>query len=166
MNLFLKPFLAVFLVLGISSVGRAQSGNADSEISAFLGNFLPNQISGITEILPVFGGRYSFLNQSRTGALEFSLSNSHAEGVDYSQFGAALRADMPMIDQFMGSVYLGLNLSWYRPALETERKLDLGFQLGTAFSMRLNETVWLRTDVKFNGTPGTSLEILLGLVLR
>ena len=136
----------------------AQEGGAEqaSEISLFVGSLLPNQIDGVTEILPVFGGRYGF-STDRLGVAEFGVSNTHAEGVDFTILSASLRADLPAIDQFIGSVYGGVDLSWFRPAGSEDRKTETGLHVGAAMAIMVSDTLWFRSDLKFNASPGTSM---------
>lgn len=157
---------AVFL---ISSPAHAQDGAATatsgSEISLFVGSLLPNQIEGVTEILPVFGGRYGFKTGS-FGVVELGLSNSHAQGVDFSTFSGSLRADLPPIDQFTGFFYGGLDFNYYRPVNSDSRKSETGLHVGTGLTVHMSDSLWLRSDLNFMVQPGTSLSILFGLVYK
>lgn len=146
----------------------AQEGSSSaggSEFSLFVGSLLPNQIDGVSEILPVFGGRYGIATE-RLGVAEFGFGNSHAEGVDFTTFSASLRADLPPVDQFIGSVYGGLDISYFRPAGSEDRKTDTGLHVGAALSMYASDTLWFRSDLKFNAAPGTSLSLLFGIVFQ
>lgn len=138
-------------------------GSGGSEISLFLGSMLPNQIEGVTEILPVFGGRYG-LHTSSVGVMEFGLTNAHAEGVDFTTFSGSLRADLPTIDQFFGLIYGGIDIHYYRPVNTDERKTETGLHVGSGLMMHVSNTLWLRTDLKFMAAPGTSLSIMFGFV--
>ncbi len=143
-----------------------EGGSADgSEISLYLGSMLPNQIDGVTEILPIFGGRYG-ISTASAGVLEFGLSNIHAEGVDFTTLSVSLRADLPAIDQFVGIFYGGLDLNYYRPATASSRTTETGLHIGTGLMMHTTDTLWFRTDLKFMASPGTSLSLLFGIVLK
>ena len=145
----------------------AQDGGSanGSEISLFLGTMLPNQIDGITEILPLFGGRYGF-RTGTFGVAEFGLSNAHAEGVDFTTLSGTIRADLPAIDQFVGIFYGGVDINYYRPNGKDNRSTDTGLHIGTGLMVHLSDTLWLRTDLKFMVQPGTSLSILGGIVFK
>ena len=165
----LRSFLCFVLLVCLlrASNANAQEGGAEagSEISLFVGSLLPNQIDGVTEILPVFGGRYGFATE-RLGVAEFGFSNTHAEGVDFTILSASLRADLPAIDQFIGSVYGGLDLTWYRPAGSEDRTTEKGLHVGAAMAVMVNDNLWFRSDLKFNASPGTSMALQFGLVFR
>ena len=126
---------------------------------------LPNQIEGVTEILPVFGGRYGFSVGTFT-QVEFGLSNTHAEGVDFTTLSTSYRADLPAVDHFFGFIYGGIDLNFYRPVNASDRKFDPGFHVGAGLMMHVSGTLWLRSDLKFMAEPGTSLQFLFGFVLR
>jgi hypothetical protein len=143
-----------------------EAGGADgSEISLFLGSMLPNQIDGITEILPLMGGRYGF-HTANLGVVELGLTNTHAEGVDFTTLSGSLRADLPAIDQFVGIFYGGIDLNYYRPAGSENRSTDTGLHLGTGLMVHVSDTLWFRTDLKFMASPGTSLSIMAGFLFR
>lgn len=153
----------VFLTMPLSAFAQdAESGS--SEVSLFVGSHLPNQIDGVTEILPVFGGRYGMALGG--GIAELGLSNSHAEGVDFTTLSTSMRADLPAIDQFMGSIYGGLDFNFYRPAGAEDRTTETGFHVGAAILMHASSTLWFRGDLKFAANPGTSLFLLFGIVFR
>lgn len=154
------------ILLSVSDAKAQEDGAAEgSEISLFVGSLLPNQIDGVTEILPVFGGRYGF-STDRMGVAEFGVSNTHAEGVDFTVVSASLRAELPAIDQFVGSVYGGLDFTWFRPAGAEERQSETGLHVGAALSAMISNTLAFRSDLKLNASPGTSMALQFGLVFK
>jgi hypothetical protein len=156
------------VVVGHPTDAAAQEGGGGeggSEFSLFIGSMLPNQIDGVTEILPVFGGRYGF-STGQMGVAEFGFGNTHAEGVDFTTFSASLRGDLPAIDQFVGFVYGGVDISYFRPAGSEDRKTDTGIHVGAGLAVHASDTLWFRSDLKFNASPGTSLSLLFGIVFR
>jgi hypothetical protein len=144
----------------------AQSATTGSdEISFYLGEMLPSGIEHVTEILPVFGGRYG-LQTARVGVAEFGLFNTHAQGVDFSTFEASLRGSMET-SPGMDVVYFGgFDVNYYTPENEEGRKTSTGFHVGAGGLMQVTDTLWLRGDLKFMGGPGTSLYLLFGLVFK
>lgn len=175
-NFQMKRFLArtaglILISLSLEtfdrSVAQAQEGGegGGSEISLYLGTMLPNQIDGVTEILPLFGGRYG-LRTGSVGTLEFGLTNTHAEGVDFTTFTGSLRADLPAMDGFFGIIYTGIDINYYRPAGSEDRRTETGFHIGSGLLMQASDTLWFRSDLKFMASPGTSLSLLFGLVFR
>lgn len=157
------------VVVGHPTDAAAQAGGGGgaggSEFSLFIGSLLPNQIDGVTEILPVFGGRYG-IPTSRVGVAEFGFGNTHAEGVDFTTLSGSLRADLPAIDQFVGFVYGGFDISYFRPAGSEDRKTDTGLHVGAGLSVHASDTLWFRSDLKFSASPGTSLALLFGIVFQ
>jgi len=175
----MRRFLARGLGLVILSVALSILGGSDafaqddggggegggSEISLYLGTMLPNQIDGVTEILPLMGGRYG-LRTASMGTFELGATNTHAEGVDFTTFTGSIRADLPAMDGFFGIIYTGIDINYYRPAGSEDRRTETGFHVGSGLLMHASDTLWFRSDLKFMASPGTSLSLLFGLVFR
>lgn len=165
----LRPFIygLVFAIVFCATGERAsaQEGSAGaSDFSLYVGSLLPNQIDGVTEILPVWGARYGLGTQ--LGTVEFGGSNTHAQGVDFTTLTVSLRGDIPVADQTLGLIYGGLDLNYYQPVNETSRQTVTGVHIGTGLMVKVVDTLWLRADLKFMGGPGTSLYLAAGLVFR
>jgi hypothetical protein len=161
--------LAVFstMVIGLAS-GRAFAQAADgggSDMSFFVGYMLPNQIDNVTQILPVFGGRYS-LGIPNVGGLEFEGLNTHSNGVDFTSVAMSLRGEIPVIQGINALIYGGPDLHYYIPSGSSSRLTDYGVHFGVAGMMFVTDTLWLRSDLKFLGGPGTQLQLLFGLLFR
>ncbi len=101
----------VVFVLSCLAFDRAsaQSQDIGNDLSLYLGSMLPNQIDGVTEILPVFGGRYSIATQA--GSVEMGLANTHAMGVDFTTAELSLRGDVPVGEGMTGIIYGGIDLN-------------------------------------------------------
>ena len=159
----LQFLVASVLVVACSDGAQAQ-GDVGSDFSMFLGYMLPNQIDGVTEILPIFGGRYAF--GLPAGAVEISGENSHAQGIDWTSFGLSLRGEIPVATGVTGLIYAGPSLHYYAPVNDTARRSDYGFHFGIGGLMLVTDSLWLRSDLKFMGNPGTSLYLMFGLMFR
>jgi hypothetical protein len=160
-------YVPLLFLLAFASVAKAQETGAagsGSDFSVSVGSLLPNQIDGVTEILPVFGGRYAM--STGLGKLEFGGFNSHAEGVDFTTGEASLRGDFPVGDGAVGLVYAGIDLNWYAKKNSSDRQTETGFHIGTGAMLHVAETFWLRGEFKFMGGPGTSLYLLFGIAFR
>jgi hypothetical protein len=156
----------VFLSLTGPSLALAQdSGGGSNDFRLFVGHILPNQIEGISEIMPVFGGSYTMISGSG-GGFELGGSNVHAEGVDFTTLSGSLVGELAPAPDLAARLYLGVDLNYYRPLNESARKTETGVHFGTAALMHVTNTLWLRADLKMMGGPGTSLWILFGLVFR
>jgi hypothetical protein len=151
------------LMMVTSQAVRAEE-TGGSEFRLFIGHILPNQIEGVTEIMPVFGASYGL--QTAAGVVELGGSNVHAEGVDFTTFSGSLAGQFPAAPDILGLVYGGLDLNYYRPVNESARKTETGVHFGTGMLLHVANTLWLRGDIKMMGGPGTSLWILFGLVFR
>ncbi|MES2965698.1 MAG: hypothetical protein V4760_17585 [Bdellovibrionota bacterium] len=163
LHLVLFTSLIALIAFSTPRAARAQEATSD-DISLYVGSMLPNQVNGVDEILPVFGGRYGF--GTKIGTLEAGGANSHAEGVDFTTISGSLRGDFDLGDGMSGLVYGGLDFNWYIPEGATERQSETGFHIGTGALMSVSENLSLRADLKFMGGPGTSLYLLLGVMFR
>ncbi len=143
--------------------GGANAQPIGSEFGVHTGPMLPNQIEGMSEIQPLWGLRYGI--PSGKGFLEFNLMNSRAEGVVYYNAAGSYRFDVTL-DEVTGFVYGGLDVhQWSSPPDDTTRVVP-GIHVGGGILMPLGDSLWFRSEMKFNMIPGTALYIGFGLVLR
>lgn len=149
---------------GTQALAQAEGESSGSEISLFLGSMLPNQIDGVTEIMPLVGGRFGL--NTLAGVLELGAFNSHAYGVDFTNFDLSVRGDLPVAEGIAAGIYGGLDINWYAPYGSTARLTETGIHLGAAGLMSISSNLWLRGDLKFMGGPGTSLLLLFGIMFR
>lgn len=143
---------------------RAQSNESSNDFSGFIGYMLPNQIDNVTEILPLFGARYAF--GLPMGAIEAEFENSHSQGVDWTSFGLSLRGEIPVAPGLSGLIYGGPDLHYYAPNGTLDRRTEYGVHFGAAGLVLVKDSLWLRSDLKFMGNPGTALYLLFGIMLR
>jgi hypothetical protein len=135
-----------------------------NEVSGHVGSYLPNQIKGVTEILPFFGFRYGF--KTRAGLAEMGFMNAHAMGVDFTTLEASLRGDIVPFENITAIFYGGPDFHYYRPIDETKRRMMFGGHFGTGLMFLIAESLWFRTEMKFNVSPGVGLYIGFGLAMR
>lgn len=143
----------------------AQSGTpTGDDLSLFAGYLLPNDIDNVTDILPVFGGRYALAMP--LGSVELEMTNTHSRGVDFTSFTASLRGEAQIGPGISGLIYGGPDLHWYIPQGDTQRHTDYGVHVGGAGLLMVTDAFWLRGDLKLNLNPGTALVLLFGIMLR
>lgn len=162
-TLSLLTFVCGFGILVSPNAVYAQSIQGD-DFSLFIGYMLPNQIEHVTEILPIFGGRYSF-DLAGSGALEVEGANTHALGVDFTTLSLNLRGEVTLMPGINALIYGGPDFHYYAGQGQS-RQVDYGVHFGAAGLMLIQESLWLRTDFKFLGNPGTALYLFLGLMFR
>lgn len=162
---FCRVFIC-FVILASLGEARAQAGGegGNNDFSFFLGYMFPNSIDNVTEVMPVFGGRYGFAMPF--GVVEGEFTNTHSEGVDFTTFGANLRGDINLGQGLTALVYGGPDFHYYIPRGSTSRQTDLGVHFGVGGLMHVTDTLWLRTDLKFHGNPGTAMYLLFGVMFR
>lgn len=153
----------------LSFMGGANSafaaGDGTDEISGHLGSMLPNQIEGVTEILPIFGFRYAHSVASGL-SIEGGLENAHAKGVDFTAATFDLRGDIPLGDQMFALLYGGLTFNYYSKINTQDRQSEWGGNVGGALLAGITETLAVRADLRMSASPGTSLYLGFGLAFR
>ena len=80
--------------------------------------------------------------------------------------GVSLRGEIPVMTGISGLIYGGPDFHYYSPIGTTQRQMDYGVHFGVGALMLVSETLWLRSDLKFNGNPGTSMSLLFGFMFR
>lgn len=148
---------------------KADAGAGGGETSKFgnmygihTGPLLPNQIPGMTEIMPLWGIRYGI--PVRKGTLETGIASARAKGVEYYNGSVSIRGDYN-IDDLFALVYAGLDTHYYSPN-GSPFTMYFGAHVGGGFAAHLGDLLWFRSDMKFNVNPGTALYIGFGLEWR
>lgn len=162
--------MILLLSLGTSAPAQdnADSGDAKEDkqfgkiYGLHVGPLLPNQIRGMSEIMPVWGARYAM--PLRKGHAEFGLANSQANGTSYYNVSASFRGDYQIEDLF-AVAYAGLDTHYWNAPSESAQTM-FGFHVGGGFAAHLSDMLWFRSDMKFNVNPGTALYIGFGLEWR
>jgi hypothetical protein len=138
--------------------------NATAEYGLHLGNLLPNQIPGCTEIIGLGGVRAGFRLAPRQ-YVEGGVIMGNGEGVEWKNIHADLRMDIP-IENLTAIAYGGADMIYYKPSTQDSNKLLFGGHVGGGLLAHLTEASWFRFDMKFGFSPGTSLYIGFGIMLR
>ncbi len=147
-----------------SEKGGTETGqNVGSEWGFHLGSFLPNQIDGITEILPMWGARYGI--KTKRGFIEAGADFSKAMGTRFTTASLSIRGDIP-VQSLVGHVSLGLDLHQVIPPGSDGTTYLGGGHVGGGIMSLIGGDVWFRSDMKFNINPGTSLYIGFGFLFR
>lgn len=141
----------------------AQGSNASYEGGFHLGNLLPNQINGVTEIMGLGGVRGAFRLAPLTYA-EGGLIMGNGEGAEWKNTHLDIRMDIP-VENLTGVATLGADMVYYK-GNGTGTKIIFGGHAGGGIQMPLSGIAWFRADMKFGFSPGTSLYIGFGLVFR
>lgn len=134
------------------------------EVSGYIGTLLPNQISGVTEILPAWGLRYS--HPLSFGFVEAGVRDSHAKGVVWDVVSLDMRFDMNTVEGFTNIFYLGVDMNAYKPEFRGDRIWIGGAHVGTGLLMKVASTFWIRSDIGLAVSPGTSLFLNIGFAIR
>jgi hypothetical protein len=140
------------------------SNDALYEFGAHLGNLLPNQIDGVSEILGLGGARAGVRLSPGTYA-EGGLILGNGDGVHWKNIHTDLRMDVP-IENIVGLAFVGADAIYYKGANTSKDKLLFGGHVGGGVRVHVSGTMWFRTDMKFGFSPGTSLYFGFGFEWR
>lgn len=170
----MKPVLILTIVLFAKSAGAqpAEGGgkgdfsgkNVGTEMGFHIGNLLPNQISGVTEITGLGGVRGGYKIGNMIFA-ESSIAMGNGDGVEWKNLDLGIRMDIP-VENLVGMAYIGPDITYYKPSNSGSTKIIFGAHAGGGVQTKLGETIWFRGDMKFGISPGTSLYISFGFVFR
>ncbi|NJL25740.1 MAG: hypothetical protein HC902_11580 [Calothrix sp. SM1_5_4] len=170
-------FTVLFTVLLCASASFAQnSGNnnedestkfpgsdAPFEVGFHLGSLLPNQITGVTEIMGLGGGRMGIRLSPQT-YFETGFITGNGEDQQWKNVHADLRMDIP-VQTLVGVAFVGADTVYYK-GRTGGTKLIFGGHAGGGIQTHLAGSAWFRADMKFGFSPGTSLYIGFGFVWR
>jgi hypothetical protein len=138
--------------------------NVGYEVGVHVGNLLPNQISGVTEITGLGGARIGY----KVGQLTFiegGATMGNSNGVEWKNVDLSLRMDIP-VEHLVGMAYIGPDVNYYKASTSEKSKLIFGAHAGGGMQTKLGRFTWFRADMKFGVSPGTSLYIGFGFVFR
>lgn len=171
--------LILLMLLGCSSAGvwaqapsaGEETGGATAESTKdapfeagfHLGNLLPDQIDGVTEIMSLGGVRAGYLLAPRSYA-EAGIIMGNGEGQKWKNVHADLRMDIP-VETLVGIAYVGADMVQYK-GVGTGEKIIFGGHAGGGIQTQLTGAVWFRGDMKFSFSPGTTLYIGFGIMWR
>jgi len=162
-----------FALFSFSAMGQADGGaggdsghglgGGDYEAALMIGSLLPNQINGITEIMGL-GGVRGGVRIAPAGWWEFNLNMGNGSGQEWRDASTDIRMDIP-VENLVAIAFLGLDVVQYQGQGASE-VIDFGGHVGGGIQANIGGDIWLRTDMKFQFNPGTSLMIGLSVMWR
>jgi len=161
--LLLSTFSRVSFAQAGAASGKPQGYDAPFEFGFHLGNLLPNQISGVEEIMALGGVRAGF-RLGPESYMEAGFISGNGEGVEWKNAHVDIRMDIP-IENLVAVSYVGADTNYYK-GVGHGTKLIFGGHAGGGIQGHLSGSCWFRGDMKFGFSPGTSLYIGVGLVFR
>lgn len=142
------------------------------EAGFFCGPFLPNQIPGISELMPLCGARVGLkVNENTWMEPSFLSGSGHAQQYRIASLG--FRTDMAY-DDIIASLYAGPSIHFAtQPLVDAagnsigdQTNIYIGGHLGGSLWAKINDVFYFRSDMSFYLSPGTSLYIGFGVVFR
>lgn len=144
------------------SVNPAPKGHA---FSFHMGPILPDTtVEATQEILRGIGFRYAMPFRGRS-LLEAGYTTSHSEGANYTDGSLSLRVDTPFQDMYAFGL-LGANVVRIKGPLVPEYKNYIGGHIGGGFLAHVADTLFFRTEMRFNFEPGMILFFGFGFEYR
>ena len=158
--------VSVLVAFSFASVAAADdASSADpSEFSLAAGYILPSRISGMDQVMPIWGLRYGL--PVSFGVIEFEGVSSHSYGSDYYNVAAGVRGNSPIFPGANFIYFAGIDETVYRPSTKAQNLNHLGFHFGGGLMMRIVNSIWFRSDARFINAPGSILAVEVGLVYR
>jgi hypothetical protein len=168
MILFLAFFANSFDVFAQTSQEETQGQpRRGFELGINVGPFLVSGISGVREILPFAGVRYSM--PFRKMHFEATGLSGRAEGTEYHLIDAGIRIDLAY-DFISYFLLLGGDYHyWKRVPTEWQEfpyRSGNGWHTGFGFYYPISDVFSFRNDFKLNFGPGTSMYIGVGFVIH
>lgn len=145
------------------SGGGTPSDNASYEVGFHVGDILPNQIGGLSEIIGLGGLRIGTRIAPLT-YFEGGFITGNGAGAQWKDVHADVRMDIP-VENLVGFAYLGADTLYFKGAGKSTQVL-FGGHVGGGLQAHFTGNVWFRGDMKFSISPGTSLYVGAGLEYR
>jgi len=164
-----------------SQIGWAQtpppagSGSTSSQsfydLGLKAGSFLPYDIVGVRELLPIASFVFGH-GLSSTTRLEYHLSAANAKGITYYNGALSVRYDFKVLETLPLFFLIGLDAHVYKRKNTSVTNSEFpfrtvtGWHTGVGGEANIFSDVFFRIDVKLGFSPGRQMLLTGGLILR
>lgn len=148
---------------GAGAEGDSSGQDTNYEGGIVIGDLLPSQIPGLTEITGVGGVRGGY-RLTPMAVAEAAFIAGNGSGAEYKNLAASVRLDVP-IESFVGFMVVGLDITNYKGA-GLGAKTFGGGHMGGGIMTQLGGALWIRSDMKFTFNPGISMNLNFSLLFR
>ena len=171
----LQPALLAFALFAVHVSAFAQTSETDQNLNPPLtrgiqlgvstGPFMANGITGVREILPLFGVRFGF--PFRKIFVEASALSGRAQGTEFhsADLGIRIDLDFEFIQYF---ILAGADVHYWKRAPNTFREFEYrsgsGWHTGFGFFYPISDVLSFRNDFKISFGPGTTMFVGVGFV--
>lgn len=163
-SILIASFILCFSTESFAQAQVDETGaNVLLEFGAHLGNLLPNQITGLSEITGMGGVRAGY-RLGPMGFVEGGATVGRGDGAEIINSHLSVRMDIP-VENIVGTAFLGPDLTYYKGAGQSGKYYG-GGHIGGGIMALMGGSLWFRSDMKFTVNPGTSLYIDFGFVFR
>lgn len=157
----------ILLCLWILLAWNSQLFASDAGVKEYAvvgGWVLPDQVPGMTEVLPTWGLRGG-LGVSQRTLLSASYFNALAKGVDSHQLNLEARYSA-FSEGVIGYLSAGAALLRYESDTLEEEQQKVNILMSTGALLHLNHRLWLQSEMQFQLDPGVQLRLTFGLAYR
>jgi hypothetical protein len=167
MKYWLFAFIFSLPIFLLPTIGFAQESGSSrdprtsNDIFLNFGTLLPSR-NGLTESVPGWGLRYS--KPTSKGLFEFGAFSGIGNSIVYRSGSADYRLDFSL--EGLNAIFLlGVHVDQYRSDTVSSR-IGGGWHYGGGFTTEIGGPFLLRFDFRQRFSPGTSVEVMVGFVLR
>lgn len=158
-----------------NTTAQAANPNGYFDLGIKTGSFLPYDIQGVRELLPMWGIKMGH-DVSRTLSLEYDLDIAHAKGVRYFLAYFSLRHDFLVGDVLPLFFTLGVDGHYYKRVdtygeitgnlTEYDYQFSSGWHMGFGTETTVYGDLLFRTDFRMGFSPGRQLVVSIAGVYR
>lgn len=175
------PCIIVIAFTLMANLGFAQDQGSSSSDGRFdlgikTGSFLPYEVPGVAELLPMAGVKISH-SVSSTMGLEYDIDFANAKGTTYYLAYFSLRHDFAVGNVLPMFFLLGVDLHYYKGAdvygslsnsflYEQEFRFSGGWHASVGSETLVYGDIWMRADVRMGFSPGRQLSVSFAGIYR
>ncbi len=151
------------------------NGNGYFDLGLKTGSFLPYDIEGVRELLPMWGIKMGH-DVSRSLSFEYDIDIANAKGVKYYMAYFSLRHDFVIGNVLPLYFLLGADAHYYKRKdtygeitgrlTEYDFQFSSGWHVGFGTETAIYGDILFRTDFRMGFSPGRQLVVSLGGVYR
>ena len=162
---FLFQFLVIIIFLNLSSnkawCETTPEKTPGTKVGFIGGPYLPSKIPGVTEILQVAGVRIG--SSSHFGNFEAETFIGNGSGINFQSLVCNYRLNVAS-DTLPVFALIGLHVDAFKKPDATTSSGG-GWQIGGGAETKIAGPLYLRSDFEYRFGPGTSLLVLVSLML-
>lgn len=174
----LKCLLILITTLSTTAWAQEQASGSSQgyfDIGVKTGSFLPYDIPGVREVLPIFGVKLGH-SVSETMGLEYDLDAANAKGAKYYNAYFSLRHNFAVGNVIPLFFLIGVDIHRYKRAptygsitntiTEYDFQTTSGWHVAFGSETIIYGDIWFRSDVRMGFSPGRQLTVSFSGIYR